>query len=324
MGGGSDYDRDVGHSSSSSGFFSGGTSSGNAKIALNNSYMDSSISPFKRTVHSDTQSPITIMLDVTGSNIEFARIVYDKLPMFYGQIKQQGYLSDFDICISAIGDAYCDSAPLQVCDFKSGKSIDDEIKKLWLESGGGGQLKETYELGAYFFSKYCEMPNAKKPYMFIIGDEAAYPELNTDIVTEFLGRSINSSISTKDIFSELLKVYDGNVFMLENPYGSSLSKTNLINSSWKDYFGQNRENVIMMKDEKSVIDIILGIIATNSGTRNLDSYIKDMTLRGQTKDRINDVRDSISSYANSLVKYDENLNLISSKGIEKYSGTKRL
>ena len=36
-----------------------------------------------------------IVLDVTGSNINFARLVYDKLPMFYGEIEQKGYLNDF-------------------------------------------------------------------------------------------------------------------------------------------------------------------------------------------------------------------------------------
>jgi hypothetical protein len=46
--------------------------------------------------------------------------VYDKMPMFFGQIKQNKYLEDFAISFCAIGDATCDQAPLQVTPFGMG------------------------------------------------------------------------------------------------------------------------------------------------------------------------------------------------------------
>jgi hypothetical protein len=41
--------------------------------------------------------------------------------MFYGQIMIKNYLPDPAISFCAIGDATCDTAPLQVTDFGQGK-----------------------------------------------------------------------------------------------------------------------------------------------------------------------------------------------------------
>ncbi len=62
----------------------------------------------------------------------FTEIIYDKLPMLYGQIKLQGYLPDPAISFCAIGDATCDEAPLQVSGFGQGKEIDEIVQKLYL------------------------------------------------------------------------------------------------------------------------------------------------------------------------------------------------
>ena len=78
MGGGT-YDRDVHTSSSTSGW---GASTISAE-KLNSSSLDKSLDPRSRTLKSDAKHPIVIVLDVTGSNIDFARLVYDKMPMMY-------------------------------------------------------------------------------------------------------------------------------------------------------------------------------------------------------------------------------------------------
>jgi hypothetical protein len=58
--------------------------------------------------------------------------------MFYGQIKMREYVKDPAISFCAIGDVTSDKAPLQVTPFGQGKEIDEMIKKLYLEGGGGG------------------------------------------------------------------------------------------------------------------------------------------------------------------------------------------
>lgn len=327
MGGGS-YDRDVGSGSSSGSFYDGGTSSSSAKAAFSND-MDESLSPHDRKIISLTKSPVVVSLDVTGSNIEFARIVYDKSPMLYGQIEQQGYLKDFDICFTATGDAYSDDAPLQVCDFKKGKSLDDELEKLYLEGNGGGQQKETYEIAAYFFGKKCEMPNAEMPFFFYIADEAPYAKINHEVLNDLLGTKLKEDISAKKAFSDLYKKFNGNVFILQNPYNGAQHGTGYtaaIKSQWIDCIGkENAEKIIPIKEEKSIVDLMLGTIAMVSRTRSLDSYTTDLVARKQSKARIANVKSSLSNLEQSLVPYAGGVNLpVKKGGTTRSSGGKRI
>jgi hypothetical protein len=58
------------------------------------------------------KNPIVMAIDVTGSMGNWSKIIYDKMPMFYGQIMMQGYLDDPALSIAGVGDATCDKAPL--------------------------------------------------------------------------------------------------------------------------------------------------------------------------------------------------------------------
>ena len=102
--GGSSYDRDVYSDSSSSSWGSSSSFGASSYSAsrFTSSSLDSLLKPNGKILESKTKSPIIVVLDVTGSNIDFARVVYDKLPMFYGQIEQKGYLKDFDISFCAV------------------------------------------------------------------------------------------------------------------------------------------------------------------------------------------------------------------------------
>ena len=54
----------------------------------------------------------------------------------------------------AIGDATCDRAPLQVGQFESDNRMDDDLGRILLEGGGGGQKTESYELAMYFMARH--------------------------------------------------------------------------------------------------------------------------------------------------------------------------
>eukprot|EP00349_Pseudokeronopsis_sp_Brazil_P002038 CAMPEP_0202962536 /NCGR_PEP_ID=MMETSP1396-20130829/6650_1 /ASSEMBLY_ACC=CAM_ASM_000872 /TAXON_ID= /ORGANISM="Pseudokeronopsis sp., Strain Brazil" /LENGTH=59 /DNA_ID=CAMNT_0049683199 /DNA_START=131 /DNA_END=310 /DNA_ORIENTATION=- len=56
----------------------------------------------------EAENPIVVAIDVTGSMGNWSKIIYDKMPMFYGQIMMQGYLSDPALSICGIGDASTD------------------------------------------------------------------------------------------------------------------------------------------------------------------------------------------------------------------------
>ncbi|HMV43081.1 MAG TPA: hypothetical protein PKD50_11135, partial [Leptospiraceae bacterium] len=141
MGGGS-YDRDVGSTSSSSDYdFSDYTDT--AKKALKNTSASKQVLPLKRNLVCKNKSPIVVAIDGTGSMGNDAYIIYDKMPMFYGQILMQGYLEDPSISFAVVGDAYSDMSPIQVCDFEQGTKLDEWLEKLWIEHNGGGQSRES-------------------------------------------------------------------------------------------------------------------------------------------------------------------------------------
>jgi hypothetical protein len=300
--GGCSYDRDVGYASSSGKFSSGGTSSSTASAAMRRSSQSKDTQTLNRSIKSDTESPIVINLDVTGSNIEFARIVYDKAPMLFGQIEQQGYLKNFDICFSATGDANSDSYPIQVCDFDTGIKLDDQLKKLCLEGGGGGQRMETYELSAYYFAHKCAMSKAIMPFMFFIIDEAPYETVNSEFIENLIGDKVSEDVDSKQAFRDLFRNFKGNVFIFQNEYSSSKSDTLEIEAEWKKIIGKNyASHMIPIKEEKAIIDLILGTIAMVSGSRSLVTYKTDMKSRGQTDTRISVVEDSLLNISKAIV-----------------------
>lgn len=67
----------------------------------------------------------------------------------------KGYLADPAISFCAIGDAYTEDPPLQVTSFGQGRQIDELIKKMVLWVSGGGNMHESYEIGAYFYINNC-------------------------------------------------------------------------------------------------------------------------------------------------------------------------
>lgn len=308
--GGFSYDRDDYDDSSSYGWGGSSSSSSSSSYSAKANYkmgastLDKKMRADKR-VKSESKNPIVICLDVTGSNIDFAKIVYDKMPMFYGQIEQQGYLEDFDICFMACGDANSDFYPLQVCDFEKGVKIDEWLESIVLESGGGGQMKETYEMAAYYMLKNMDFKPGAKPIIFFLGDEGYYSTVNVGMMERMTGY-VEENVELKDSYPESLQVFKDlrkkcgdNVFMMLSPYGGSRYGYNSeIKEQWEKTMAEG--HVIPVNEDKAIIDLMLGVIALVSQTRTLDTYKIDMGNRDQTQKRISTVEDSLNNLSTAL------------------------
>ncbi|MFA6860046.1 MAG: hypothetical protein WCR30_01500 [Clostridia bacterium] len=291
--GGYSYDRDVYSSSSSSSW--GSSSVSDEKLSA--SSLDKSMLP-KKTIKSDAKNPIVIMLDVTGSNIDFAKIVYDKMPMFFGNIEQKGYLKDFEISVCAVGDANSDSYPLQISNFAKGKEIDSWLEKLVLEGCGGGQRMETYELGAYYLLKNAEFRADAEPIVFFIADESPYPYLEKDHVENLIGGTFDKElINTDSVFMALRKKCKGNVFTYLNKYSGREDDIKIVND-WNKIL--KSEHLIKIGEEKAIVDLMLGTIAL-IGNRTLESYKVDMLDRGQEYARISTVASSLKGLSSTML-----------------------
>lgn len=251
-----------------------------------------------------SRSPIVFGLDVTGSMGEWVKIIYDKLPMFYGQVIQQKYLEDPSISFCAVGDSDWSIAPLQVTTFSQGLEIDDQIKKLFLEGGGGGNGKESYELLAYFYLNKVNLENSQFPFLFITGDEIFFDKItakalkavfNIDLGIGNNNNNNNIELDSTEIFKQLCGKY--NVFHIRKSYSEPKTEK-IMQKRWADAIG--KERILDVENPKACIDVILGAIALTSGARNLEGYIEDMKIRGQTPDRIKEVTRALILYSSRL------------------------
>lgn len=69
--------------------------------------------------------------------------------------------------------------------------MDDDLGKILLEGGGGGQMRESYELAMYFMARHtsidCFEKRGKRGYLFMIGDELAYPKAKRREIAKVIG-----------------------------------------------------------------------------------------------------------------------------------------
>lgn len=254
----------------------------------------------------DKEDPIVFALDVTGSMGDWSKIIYDKMPMFYGQIKQKNYLKDPSISICGIGDYTSDESPLQVSEFAQGSNIDVLLSDLYLEGGGGGGYQESYELAAYFYTKQVKLLGHEFPFFFITGDEGFRDNIKKKYISEYLGLFCKEDVRSDILFQELMLKY--NVFLIKKPYDSP--NENKVRDMWENAIG--KERILDIQNAKACIDICLGAIAITSGKRTLDEYIKDMQERGQSKNRQEEIRNALFNYWN---KVKNNLAIIVKKTI---------
>lgn len=238
--------------------------------------------------------PVVFALDVTGSMCEWPQIIYDKMPMFYGQIMQNKYLNDLEISFCAVAD-YGDEITLQVTEFSQAHQIDERISLLYLGGGMGPLIRhEAYEASGFFYSYMCDLENAELPFFFLTCDEDFYPSVEKYRIKKKFGRDIEyEEIKAKKIFQDLQKKF--NVFIIKKPYDSQIQAGEL--DQWINVFG--KERILVIDNPKASIDVILGAIAVTNG-KTLEEYFTDMQKRGQTEERIAQVGFSLNNYYEAL------------------------
>lgn len=247
------------------------------------------------------QDIVIVWIDGTGSMGDDTFIIRDKIVLLEGQLRIQGYLKNPLIMVCMVGDAYSDRYPIQISKPERGDALIEEIEKTYPEGNGGGQGMESYELMAYYMVNHVKLDDEKsKPYLFILGDEGIYPEVNPLHIAKHIHRpssmSINANIDSGDIFKQLCKKF--NVFRLHREYSDSKEDEKIV-KQWKSMIGAER--VQRLTKPKEVVDDILGIIAIGTKSRTIDGYLDDMRARGQTPDRVKDVHKVLLGVEKSIV-----------------------
>jgi hypothetical protein len=182
------------------------------------------------------------------------RIVQENLCTLFGLLVQRGFLEDPAILVGGVGDATCDLAPLQVGQFESGNEIEDDLSRLFLEGGGGGQQTESYELALYFLARKtaidCHQRRGRKGYAFLIGDELPYRRVKRREVEHVFGDKLQADISIADIVAEANKKWEIYYIL---PNLTSYYDDPKILRCWRKLLGQN---VLRLQDPAGVSELI--------------------------------------------------------------------
>lgn len=226
---------------------------------------------FPATLKTTCSAPVIVACDGTGSMGDWPATIFSKLP--YLDIEGKTYLGpDMHVSFAVIGDHKSDRYPFQAQPFATGTELADKLKQLVIEGGGGGNSAESYELAALYFARNVEMPNATKPILIFIGDEAM-----TEFVTKADARTYvkaeieGSKIDTKAIFDELRRKYS--VYGIRKKYTGRDEPQ--IHRQWCDLIGEDR--IAMLQTADRVVDVIFGIFARE--TNQVDYFRKEIEGR---------------------------------------------
>lgn len=236
-----------------------------------------------KSLKTDSQAPVVILCDVTGSMGDWPATIFSKLPYLDNEAKE--YLGpDYEISYAATADLH-DSYPLQVREFVKGRKMEDELKQFVIGGGGGPEgSHEAYELSALYYARNVEMPNAQHPILIFICDEHFHKKLSPE---DAKGAHINmdDTLSAKKIFAELREKFA--VYAIRKPYGSEDSK---IIKEWAEVLGD--DHIAELPSADRVVDVIFGILAKETG--KID-YFRDEIEGRQKKDQVDTVYKSLKT-----------------------------
>jgi hypothetical protein len=195
---------------------------------------------------------------IRGSLGEIMKALYDSKPV-----------SDPQIACAGIGDAYCDRAPLQVTQFEAAADVlGEQVKKIYLEGGGGGNNGESYPLLWVFADQKtsCDAfrKRGKKGYIFTIGDEQPHTSPLTGAqLRHFVGLDAEQDLGAEDALRAAEKRW--HVFhLIVKPVGSQP-----VLKTWRSLLG---ERAIEVEDIERLAAGIVTTIQVVEGVRPITGF----------------------------------------------------
>src|SRR5262245_46066514 len=140
----------------------------------------------KKEISSASPNPLIVAVDVTGSMQSWPAEIFDRLPLFYQTLSQ--YRSDLEVSFAAIGDCRYDRWPLQVTNFAKGFSLEDNLKGIYGE-GGGGDAPESYGVFAWWIQHRVQI-TAERPFLIVFGDAPMHDTILPGELKQFVGAEL--------------------------------------------------------------------------------------------------------------------------------------
>lgn len=247
------------------------------------------LNPFGVTVREarDSQehpnsTPIVVLFDVTGSMGRVPVTLQKRLGDLFDLLIRGGYVTDPQIMVGAIGDDVFDTVPLQIGQFESDNRIDDQLREIYLEGGGGGDKREGYALAAHFLNTRAVTDSfdkrGHKGYVFLIGDEMNKGRLYAQSIRRFLGDETSEDLDVADVYATLAAKW--NVFYVL-PNLTSYYNDPEVESHWRKLVG---ERFLKLENPDAVCDLIALTIGMSEDSITLDEGLADLKELGAGTD----------------------------------------
>jgi len=241
-----------------------------------------------------------LILDQTGSMGEAPKYMIEKFPTLYAEsnaavqgkklselVKGEALEDKLEVGVIAIGDARNnEQSPLQAVDYSKAGELARNVQKIYPEGNGGGNAKESYDLGIYFALNHTKTPNIKgvKPILVIVGDEGFYEDIRASEVKKYTGDVLPENLKTREVISKLVKKFDAYMLRPENNNYDASTYAD-IQTQWEEVLG--KERVLKMAGEyKRLVDCFIGVCGFAA-----DNFAEAeaMLKRRQTPGQVSDV-----------------------------------
>lgn len=216
-------------------------------------------------------TPIILASDVTGSMGMVAHTLMQKgLNTLATEIYDRKPITDPHIMVMAVGDAYCDRAPLQMTQFEADITLAEQVRELYVEGGGGGNSGESYTLawlGAALKVRADAFDKRKrKGYLFTIGDEPVLDVVKKEQIKTFLGVEASGDITATEALRMVSRDWEVFHIVLANEGYCAHSQDEVMNS-WKRVLP---ERTIRLDDVNNLAETVVSLVQVTEGARAAD------------------------------------------------------
>lgn len=206
--------------------------------------------------------PVILALDVTGSMgaacAQVSRRMNEVMTRLYDGIR------DVEFMVMGIGDLSYDRSPIQISQFESDIRIAEQLDRVYIEHGGGGNSYESYTAAWYMGLRHTRLDcwkRGRKGLIVTLGDEPLNPVLPRAPLSAVTGDALQADVETPELYrqaSERFEIHhihvshrqpDGYLDGVQNTFGRQLPQGHLA-----------------IADLETVSDTLIRIITDFAGT----------------------------------------------------------
>lgn len=218
-------------------------------------------------------TPLIVGLDVTGSMHAVLDVMAKHgLNTLVSEVYDRRPITDPHVLCAGIGDVEMgDRAPLQVTQFEADLRIAQQLEKLYLEGGGGGNSYESYALLWYFAARHTATDSYekrnKKGYLFTIGDEEPTPYLRKEDLALVLGDTEEARrLDVNALLTEVSRKWEVfHVMVAEGNHASA--HPDRVKAEWSALLGQR---ALWLSDHTKLAEVIVSTIQIVEGVSHDD------------------------------------------------------